>query len=299
MKNEIDSKYVVYRNDIKYKNYRNIDPNRARWKSDVENDYKYKDTDSIEYRIYDCEKENYETLDLSHMESDCFDKLFSNKLFMTIRNKLKHIFARDSNISRIHDLDEFTSLQTLDISNNKLTHIPKLPISIEELIVNDNNITNIDNDLPNLKRLNAKNNKICKINYNRNIESMYINNNPISEITRLDKIYYLDISNTNIDNLESLPSLTYLDCSHTKIQHIPKMDLLEHLICSESNVQDIDTMNSLKFLEIINTKVKKLKYMRNLCAMSYHNDNNFDISSSYKIKFIKKNKADIIEILFN
>jgi len=59
--------YPVYRNDIKFRHHRNVDPSRAVWDDDVKKDFHEKDTDSIEYRLEECKRENYETLDLCHM----------------------------------------------------------------------------------------------------------------------------------------------------------------------------------------------------------------------------------------
>ena len=89
-----DKQYPVYRNDIKFKKFRNIDPSMAIWNDDVKHDYYNKDTDSVSYRIEECIREKSEMIDLSHMDEDCFINLFAHKMFPTIRVKIQHIFAK-------------------------------------------------------------------------------------------------------------------------------------------------------------------------------------------------------------
>ncbi len=113
----IMDKYTVYRNDIKYREHRNIDMSRALWTDDIKKDYINKNTDGIDYRIEDCKREKYETLDISHIERFCFKELFLNEIFKTIKNKIQHIFAQDCGLIYIPNLTELSNLQTLDISS--------------------------------------------------------------------------------------------------------------------------------------------------------------------------------------
>jgi hypothetical protein len=291
-------KYPVYRNDIKFKKERGVDPNRAIWADDVKHDFHNKETDSIEYRLEECKMEKYETLDLSHMTNDCFKKLFANEIFKKIKGKIHHLFAKDCNLDAVPNLTECRSLQTLDLSCNKLKELPELPETLEELIVNDNLIKRLENDLPNLKRLNINNNAVMSINYSNSLESIHMKNNPIEYIPLLGHLYFLDISTTKITKIHKYPQLKILDCSYTNISTIPCLDRLEQLLCNYSNVEDIGAVKDLHLLEMINTRVKKLHYMKSLQTVLYHHDDKFSLSNNYKLLQLKKNKNNIVEIFF-
>lgn len=290
-------KYPVYRNDIKYKEY--IDPSRAEWNKETESDYYKKDTDNISYRIEECNRENGELIDLSNMDHNCLELFIRHPIFKTLNLSLQHIFIRNSNLNCLNNLHNIKSLLTLDISYNNLTIINKLPDTIEELIVNNNKIASIECELPNLKRFNGSHNKITKMYFSDSMNSIYLNDNPISDIPVLSNLTYLDISTTCIQILSSFPNLKYLDCSFTKITSIPEMRMLEHLVCNESYVEEINPINSLRIAEMINTRLHQLCYMKSLKKILYHIDNSLNISSRYKIEYVKKNKNNVMDVTFS
>lgn len=292
-------KYPVYRNDIKFRKHRGVDPSRAEWDDDVKQDYQDKDTDSIEYRLEECKREKNETLDLSHMQEDCFEQLFSNKTFLSIRKIIQHIFAKDCNIRVLPNLSGLISLQTLDVSCNKLKKLPELPESLEELIVNDNRLSVIDNDLPKLLRFNGSDNMLTRINYSNSLERVHIKNNPIDVVPKLSNLYFLDASITKVKKIHPMPKLKYLDISFTEIMIIPDMPCLEHLQCNESSVNDISIIKSLHSLEIVNAKIDRIHYMPNLYTVTYHDSNPIKLSKQFKIMHAKKNRTGINEITFN
>ena len=292
------SKYTVYRNDIKFKKHRHIDPKCADWTDDIKSAFYRYNTDSIEYRIQECIREKLETLDLSHMTHECFEDFMSHPKFREIRDKVQHIFAQSSNLSIIPNLHNFTNLLTLDLSNNRLTKINTLPTSLEELILNNNKLISLSHNLPNLKRLKITDNKITDIKLSNSLESTYLNNNPINNISQLDNIKYLNISNTDIKYIHSYPKLEILDCYHTKINSIPQMNKLKELNCSYSFISNIQELKHLETLEMINTNIDKLHYIHSLCTVKYHSNDKFKISNQYQLVSIKKNKKDINEIIF-
>jgi hypothetical protein len=291
-------KYPVYRNDIKFRKHREVDPSRAEWDDDVKQDYQDKDTDSVEYRLEECKREKYETLDLSHMQKDCFEELFSNEFFMSIKTTIQHIFAKDCGIRVLPDLTSLTNLQTLDVSCNKLKVLPELPESLEELIVNDNRLTEICNDLPKLLRFNGSDNRLTQINYSNSLERVHIKNNPIDTVPRLSNLYFLDASITKVKRLYPMPKLKYLDISFTEIQVVPDMPCLEHLQCNESSVNDISVIKSLHSLEIINSKILRIQYMPNLKTLTYCDLNEIKLSKQFKIMYAKKNRNNVNQITF-
>lgn len=291
-------KYDVYRNDIKFRKQRNVDPSRANWNSDVEKDFHEKDTDNIEYRIEECMREKFETLDLSHMSTNCFKLLMEHKQFKIIKKKVQHVFAQSSGIRALPSLTCLESLQTLDLSNNKLRELPELPESLEELILTNNRLVSIENDLPKLKRLNVANNKIDRINFSNSLESMYLNNNPIQRLPRLSNLYYLNISTTKIQTLHQYPKLKYLDCQYTQIETVPVMQSLNYLVCNYSAVNDISALSGLESLEMIQTKIDHVHHIPSLYSLKYHADDKFRLSKRYKPYGVMKNKRDITEIIF-
>ena len=292
--------YVVYRNDIKYKKHRNIDMSRAIWDDDVKKDFEEKDTDGIDYRIDECKREKSETLDLTHMDKYCFEQLFSHQTFSNIKKSLQHIFAKYSNLKTIPNLLILKKLQTLDISCNKLKELENLPESLEELIVNDNNLTSIDIQLPNLKRFNGSNNMLEKFNYSNSLERLHLQNNPINVIPKLTNLYFLDISNTKITEIYSMPRLKYLDICNTEITIVPAMSSLEVLLCNNSSVNDISAINTIYSLEMINSKINCIHYMPNLNSIRYHDQDSakLKLSKRYKILCQKQNTLLINEITF-
>lgn len=290
------SKYEVYRNDIKYRKHRDVNPDRAIWDEDVEQDFYQKDTDSIKYRLEECEREKYETLDISHMGENCFRELFENDQFKKIKNKIHHLFAKDCELIELPDLTSLTSLITLDVSHNKICKISKLPESIEELIVNDNQLLEIKNIMPRLKRFNGSNNLIKDFTYGENLESLYLTNNPIDQLPILKNAYYLNISSTKIYKIDSMPRLKTLECSHTDIMKIPAMKILEYLVCNSSKVNDISELTTLHGLEMVNTPIQKVHFMNSMNSMTYHQDSKVNISTKYKLKYVRKNRNNVIEL---
>jgi Leucine-rich repeat (LRR) protein len=293
------SKYIVYRNDLKFKKHRKIDPKCAEWTDDIKNVFLKYNTDSIEYRIQECIQEKLETLDLSHMSQNCFEEFIEHPQYDKIRKKVQHIFAQSSNLCIIPNLHQFTKLVTLDISDNNLININTLPISLEELILNNNKLTSLTYDLPNLKRLKISNNKILDIKLSDSLESAYLDNNPLNNIPHLYNIKYLNISNTYIKYIHSYPKLEILDCYHTNIRCIPKMDTLKELNCSYSRITDISELKYLESLEMINTHIKNIHFMDSLYIVKYHSDDKFKISRLYKIKQLTQNKKKFNELTFH
>lgn len=298
----VDKKYVVYRNDIKYKKHRNIDINKAIWNDDVKIDFLEKNTDMIEYRLEECKREKYNLLDLSNMPCDEVMKIFTNDEFRRIEKKIQHMFINNSELTELPDLTTMTSLLTLDISSNNILILPQLPGTIEELIANNNKLTTISQVYPNLKRFDIAKNNVDNIIYSPNIESLKIYENPIKTIIQLNKVKFMDISDTNILKIFPFPELNWLECVNTKIQHIPRMPKLETLLCQRSMISMIDIQPSIKTIEIVGSKVCTLDYMKTLETLVVSHDDNeqkmVKLSNKYKMKVYRKNKNNVGEIKF-
>lgn len=290
--------YYVYRNDIKFKKHRNIDPSRAIWTDDVKNDFFTKDTDSIDYRIEECIREKHIMIDLSHMESDCFTQLMEHELFPTLCAKIQHVFAKDCNLNVLPDLRYLRSLLTLDVSFNVLTELPLLPITLEELIVNNNKLTSIKHNLPNLLRFIGSDNNISEFNYSPTLERVHLTNNPISYVPQLDNLYFLDIATTKVSHLYSCKKLEWLDMSYTEIDCLPEMESLQHLSCNYSNLKDVTDLKNLSSLELVGSNIKVLPYFKDLCSLVYDDGSKLLLSKYYNMKRVTKNKKNIVEVTF-
>ena len=126
-------KYVVYRNDIKYKNKNSIDLDRAIFHDkETQNDFMNYDTDDIDYRIKQCVLEKYQVLDLAHMDENAFTKLMSHKMINEIKKKVLVISANESNLSKLPNLSVFTNLISINLNHNNIRVLPNLPDTLEE-----------------------------------------------------------------------------------------------------------------------------------------------------------------------
>lgn len=293
--------YHVYRNDIRYGKIRNIDPKRAIWTDDVKHDYYNKNVDAIDYRIEECRKEKYELLDLSHMDSDCFDLLFSHGKFNTIRNRVQHLFAEDCGLNELPDLNMFRSLLTLNVSKNKLKYLGKLPETLEELVVNNNKLTSVLNVMPNLVRFIGSNNNIQQFRFPISIERLHLDRNPFNiPIPTLNKLYHLDIAETNVSSVASNPSLKYIDVSkNMNIKVLPSFPLLDHLCCNYSSLELVGDLPVIRIIELINSKILFVPYFKTLQSLVYSENQPLRLNKNYTIKRVRKNTNNINEIIFD
>jgi hypothetical protein len=289
-------KYVVYRNDIKYKNKNKIDVSRAIFYDDsIKLDYETYDTDDIEYRIKECAMEKHQVIDLSHMTSNAFTHLMSHNKFNDIKTHILFISAIESNIDTLPDLSSFTNLISIDLSGNNLSKLPRFPASLEELIIDRNRIETI-NLMPNIKRIMAKHNNLKNIAYVDSMESLIFSHNTnLAKLEVLPNLYYLEIMNTNILDVPMCRNLKYLDMNETRITRLPKLDNLHILSCIRSNLSDISAITSLYSLLMAESNIKYIHYMATLQHVSYKGSLN--ISRKYKVHHMVKNKSDIFEIL--
>lgn len=293
--------YTVYRNDIKYRNRNDIDMSRAVFENEeVKNDFLNGNTDTIDYRIKDCIREKYQIFDLAHMTKDVFELCISHKDFNTIAQKIEVLSANDCGIEKLEDLSMFSKLISLNIGDNKLTKLPKLPESLEELIIDNNNIQLIPY-MKNLKRLRARNNDIRRIHYSNSMESLNLSGNSnLTELAPLSELYHLEIGKTGITEVPIFPNLKYLDIDETRIKSLPQLPYLHILTCVRSELSDISNLSKLYSLIATNSKVRRVHYMDTLQKFTYNSlhQNEIRLSNRYKAHRIVKNKSDIVDVMF-
>ena len=269
---------TIYKNDLKFSD--NFDIENSDFETDdIKNMYNdFNKKPKIELRIKDSELENYNYLDLSDLSltDDLLNKLFKLE-------KIKNILSK---------------IEFLDLSNNKLTILPKLIVNnkynnILYLNIARNNITtDIIND--NLLELSCEFNKIKKIE-SKSLIKLSSSNNELN-IINTPKIEILVIINNLIDNLLSFENLEYLECINNKISKISNMNKLTELFISNNNLIEIDKLQNLNILNCTDNPIKKIKFFENIstimCSTSL-------LSSRYKIKSINKvnNKYFLINIV--
>lgn len=296
------SKYPVYKNDIKFKKFNEIDSKNALYIDCSENDLN-QDIDSINYRINECIRENYDLLDLSNMTSNCIDQLIDHPQYKLIQKNLKHLFITNSQIYQIHSLQHFHNLETIDLNNNFLKLLPLLPNTIQELNIENNQLTQINQLLPNLKRLFCQNNLIQNILLCNSIERLQCQNNPITSIEPFDgqlpNLYYADISNTAIKNIIPMDKLKYLNCSNTAIISLPKLSSLKTLIANNSSLSDISLIDSLESIQIINNHINHLHYSESLKELIFHKSQHILFSNKFKINYLQENRNNIYKVVFH
>jgi Leucine-rich repeat (LRR) protein len=293
--------YHVYRNDIKYRDKNDIDIERAIFENDdVKNDFMYGDTDTIDYRIKDCIREKFQVLDLAHMSSNVFALLKSHSSFDNIASKVEVLSANDCSIETLDDLSMFSNLISLNIGDNNLRKLPKLPNSLEELIIDNNKITLIPY-MSNLKRLRARNNHLRKIHYSDSMESLNLSKNPnLTELSPLSRLYHLEVGETGISDVPVCPNLKYLDLHETAVRSLPELPNLHILSCVRSELSDISKLTNLYSLVSTDSKLRRIHYMETLQTITYNSahQNDIRLSNRYRVHRIFRNKNDVIEALF-
>ncbi len=119
------SKYDVYENDLKFAEH--IDPTKSRWYSEnVQKKFLSNEVKTLEYRLNECKKNNYEYLDISYLNLESIPDLTNYSDYSKIKT-IKSLFANDNKIKCVEkSLSQFKNLQVLDISCNQIRKIKKI-----------------------------------------------------------------------------------------------------------------------------------------------------------------------------
>lgn len=234
------------------------------------------------------------------MNENVFNVLMAHDKFETIRTNIIIITANDSNLKHIPDISCFTNLISIDLGQNCLKSLPIFPNSLEELII-DNNLVEIIEHMPNIKRIRAKRNMLKNIKYSKSMESLCLSHNPnLVKITQLPKLYHLEIKNTGIVEIPPCTNLKYLDIGETSIKSLPNLPMLYILSCVRSDIYDISRLTALYSLRMADSNIRTLHYIPTLQTMSYNGDHKkqLKLSSRYKARHVVQNRNNIIEYVF-
>jgi hypothetical protein len=185
--------------------------------------------------------------------------LSNNKLetvFIPIQSK--KVLLSNNLLDTIPDINN-TSIVHLDISDNCIQTIGKLPVSIKYLNVStnmiDNTICENFNELTNLKHLNISNNvKITHIKLNMNLITLLGSNCMINTLKQLPTtLKCIDVSDNN---------LVRLDCSN--------LNHLRHLNISNNKIIGLDCSSSeLYYLNISNNKIREVPNIPQFRSVKY------------------------------
>lgn len=264
----------VYKNDLKYIEYNDININK------VKNMPNYTFS-TVAARIKECEEEKYEFLDLNHMDLTHIpnDVVNDNKL-----HKIKSLFMIDNNISVIN-MSIFNNLTVVDLSNNKLSSVPILPDTIEEITVKNNVLeTVVLNSYSNLKRLDVSHNKLTTIDLHKTLDILICNNNNIKQIKSFPKLRKLSCKKNDIHTISGLPLIEIIECDNNKISTIINFPILRELYCNNNKITLITKLPKIEVVHCINNNISRFEYFSKLKELSCDYDSKLSLSTNYKVK---------------
>ena len=278
----LDRKYIIYQNDLKFRNLRNLDKTKIDWSQNNISHLYDVDHDTIEFRLNESNQSNNKDIDLRHLNL----LQIPIQIYTSSFNMLQHLFLSNNKLNGKIDFSKFVNLNSLDLDNNNIEEII-LPQNLIELSINNNKLCSL-NCNNNLVRLKVSNNRLSNITFFDKLEILELDNNNFTEIdiTSLSKLRRLIIFCNPLNNIKFTSSIEYADISETNITQIFCNNVshnLEHLVANTcKNLKDIPKFNKLKNLELINTPIDKLYYYDNfeLIIVQYNLTKN--ISKKYK-----------------
>jgi Leucine-rich repeat (LRR) protein len=268
-------KLYVYQNDLKYIKYNEIDISKVK---DFPKNY---DFSTIDARINECIKNNYEYFDLSHLNLDMLPDTLKNdvKLFT-----VKHLFISDNNF-KIININIFNNLVTVDLSNNKLKSIPTLPKTIEELSITHNSIETEDlHKYKHLKRLDISNNKLSSLSIIKAVEVLRCDDNNITHIKSYPKLKKISCERNNIHTIEQSEYLEILECNENNITKILNFPNLRELYCNNNDIVNVGDIPLINILHCVKNKISKIYFFPILKELACDYSSTLDISKKYNIK---------------
>jgi hypothetical protein len=275
----MEKKYIIYKNDLKYREDRNIDINKIDWN---QNDIKHlmkTDHDTLEYRLNESKNTNYNDLDLEMLKLNDLPTILKINIFIN----LKHLFISNNNLTGYIDLSFLKNLETLDITNNNINKII-IPNNLIELSACNNSITNFTSS-EKLKRLKISNNKITELYIPNTIEILEVNNNLITsyDFSNYDKLNRIIIFSNPLKKISLSKYVLYVDLSETQIENISNLYKTEHLVLNNCNfIRNLPQSNNIKTIELIGTPIDKLYFYTNYELILTQLNLTKNISSKYK-----------------
>lgn len=179
------------------------------------------------------------------------------------------------NISDLTGIDEFVSLETLDISNNNLTFLAINLHNLQFLNCSSNSISFLSTfGTPNLTTLNCDSNNLTSLDVSPlvNLEALSCSANSLNglDLTGLSNLENLSCLNNSLYTLTTtgLTGLVTLDCSANNLTSLsfPDSPLLDYLVCANNNISSL-TVAGLTNLNLLSCSSNNLSSL-NLSGLS-------------------------------
>jgi hypothetical protein len=294
----MQKQYVVYNNDLKFKNKREINSKLAIWYSDTtKTDFETANYDTLRFRLNECKANNFTYLDLSHLELSTIPNLIEHKHYAKLR-KVKHLFINNNNLTSLLNLDQFDSVEVLDVSTNKITILENLPQTIVELCCHDNLIESLPLHI-NIMRLDITHNNVRSIGKYDKLERLLCESNKIEYIASCPRLKWITCKNNPLRKLYVQPMLEYLDCSNTNMHEtLTEFYSLKHFMCNNTRITEISPTLKLQSLEIVGTPITILPYIKTLKDFIYSKNLPPNIDERYNVsRFFKEHDKVNIEFV--
>lgn len=256
----------IYDNDLKCSNYFKL--NMANIKNlppDCNN--------TVQSRL---DKHTDESIDLSYLELDKVPPLIT---YTTI----KYLFITNNNIKFMDDFHYLTNLIIIDLSHNHLTHMPKMPKSIEEIRVKCNNISEINIKYKNLKRLDVSNNHITTIPSHTSLEILMCDHNNLTTLGPYPNITKLSCKHNKITTITGIDNCQVLECDDNEITNITNLNV-EQLYCNDNKITHISNLPNIKVLHCHNNLITRIPFFETLLELSCDYNSKLSLSKAYEIK---------------
>lgn len=291
--------YRIYKSDLKYKANRNLNVDKIIWDNpELLHLYHNVDLDSLAYRLEECKAHKYTTLDLSNMSLENFPEIPS-----LIASKVQYLFLSENKLSEIPDLSKWLSLSVIDLSNNKLVKLNKLPKSLIELTCKYNNLVDISNlaGLELLERIDLSYNSIETLPENLKVKIFNCSYNKLTSIPGYGSVNKLYCNQNKITTIGTCDNLQYLDCGFNLLKKLGDYPNLVDLICESNPIDNVKSYKNLKYLEIFNTNIKEIPYMPNIHDVFCTKKAIRTIDARYVDNFVIKSEItkNVQQITFN
>ena len=293
-----NNRYIVYNNDLKFKNSRKINPNNAIWDHDrIEYTYYNKDLDTIKYRLKECINSDFSYLDLSQLDLETLPNLSKWKYYDKLKN-IKFLFLNNNKIKFLDKkINHFANLEVLDISCNNIKDVPFIPKLLKEFVCHGNRIESLQSSPENIiEKLDCSDNLLSNLTEYYYLTDLLCYNNKLESIPEYKNLTRLVCKNNHVTFINFQPKLLYLDCSTTMLTNkITDMPSVKYLICNYTRISDISNFSQLESLEIINTDITKIPYIKMLEHLIFKNDQNILLHPSFKVlEYVKEHDNSYI-----
>ncbi|WP_157607696.1 3-coathanger stack domain-containing protein [Runella limosa] len=227
----------------------------------------------------------------------CMDSCYR---LLPAASSLTSLDVSNQGISDLTGINLFSALQTLNISNNPLTCLPVLPVTLTKLIVNPNEVKCLPKLIPGLQVYNKNNEQIatppvCPLyipdsnfalairrtcfsciddcNYLLppafTLKSLNISEGKITSLSGIDQFTSLETLDCSYNLLTELPglplSLKSLNCSYNKLTSLPSLPVtLTKLECNNNKLEHLPALpDKLSWLSCANNQLNCLPFLPN------------------------------------